>query len=321
MDIYSSAFEEVKRLSTFGDWKELLELFQRLAEKQQHGWVLPKYACLSVGGDEEDALKAVAAFGCLQIGIILIDDMLDLDPRGYHHEAGEGAAANMADGFHAAGAKLILESSLEPSRKLAALESIEWMMGQTAFGQYLDIKNPDNEIEYWNMVKTKSSPYFASGLEVGGLFGGSSLELAAQLRHFGELYGEIVQIYDDLKDTMTIPAGPDWHQGRLPLPILYASLVDYPEKGRFMELRSQVSDAEILKECQQILISSGAVSYCVSQLVPRYVQVKQLIMDMDLVDRAPLLTLLDDIIHPTLVLMDSLDLKEIFEKELAFQPS
>jgi hypothetical protein len=39
-----------------------------------------------------------------------------------------------------------------------------------------------------------------------------------------------------MHDSMEIPANPDWIQGRKPLPILFASQVEHPEQGRFLQL-------------------------------------------------------------------------------------
>jgi hypothetical protein len=46
-------------------------------------WLLPLQACEAVGGTPEQAVPAATAVACSQIGIILIDDMLDLDPHGW----------------------------------------------------------------------------------------------------------------------------------------------------------------------------------------------------------------------------------------------
>jgi geranylgeranyl pyrophosphate synthase len=108
------------------------------------------------------------------------------------------------------------------------------MFLSTAFGQFLDVQAPADESDYWQVTKTKSSPFFGAALQVGALAGGGTLETAEQLKKLGCLYGEMIQIHDDMHDSMETPANPDWIQGRSPLPILFASQVKHPEQERFV---------------------------------------------------------------------------------------
>jgi geranylgeranyl pyrophosphate synthase len=131
--------------------------------------------------------------------------------------------------------------------------------------------------------------------------GGASPTLAAQIKRLGSLYGEMIQIHDDLNDTMELPANPDWTQGRSPLPILFARLVDHPRRARFVELCPIVeSSPEILEEAQEILIQCGAVSYCIYELLNRYQTVTEILATLTLApsQNAVLRTLFEDIVMP-----------------------
>jgi geranylgeranyl pyrophosphate synthase len=132
------------------------------------------------------------------------------------------------------------------------------MMLTMAFGQYLDVQGPKDEEDYWRMVATKSSPFFGSVLYVGALMGGATREDALQIERFGNLYGEMIQIHDDLNDAMAVPANPDWRLDRSPLPILFAQGIEHTEKERFLELRQNISDPVALTEAQTTLIRCGA---------------------------------------------------------------
>jgi geranylgeranyl pyrophosphate synthase len=139
-------------------------------------------------------------------------------------------------------------------------------------------------------------------LHIGALLGGAPAELAEQLRQFGGQYGEMIQIHDDLNDCLTVPANPDWTLGRSPLPILFALVVDHPDRARFLELRRALSratsDPETLAEAQDILIRCGAVSYGVHHLLARYQTAQQTLKRMPLIDRAGLEALLEGLIRP-----------------------
>ncbi len=52
--------------------------------------------------------------------------------------------------------------------------------------------------------------------------GGATETTATRLGEVGALYGEMIQLSDDLNDVMEYPANVDWLQGRYPLPILRA---------------------------------------------------------------------------------------------------
>ena len=53
-------------------------------------------ACEAVGGSTTQSLPALVAVACSHIGIVLVDDMLDADPRGEHLRAGAPAVQRSA---------------------------------------------------------------------------------------------------------------------------------------------------------------------------------------------------------------------------------
>ncbi|MBU1660065.1 MAG: polyprenyl synthetase family protein, partial [Chloroflexi bacterium] len=234
----------------------------------------------------------------------------DNDPRGEYHRIGAPATANLAIAFQAAGMDAIAQSDTGAVTKLAASHSLCQMMLTTAYGQYLDIQNPEDEAAYWNLVRTKSSPFFGSALHVGALLGGASADVATQIEQFGHIYGEMIQIHDDLNDTMAVPANPDWTLGRLPLPILFAQIVDHPEKARFIELREAITNPDALTEAQEILVRCGAVSYCIDQLVRRYQSAIEIMSTLPLTSPGLLEGLLDDVITPVMKLFSAVGVDE-----------
>ncbi|MFH1635153.1 MAG: polyprenyl synthetase family protein, partial [Chloroflexota bacterium] len=244
MDIYKSTFDLLFDLFPVQEWPDARAILERAQPKKPRDWYLPVLACEAVGGSCIKAIPAAAAIGCMQISIILVDDLLDNDPRGEYHRIGAPATANLAIAFQAAGMDAIAQSDAGAVTKLAVSHSLCQMMLTTAYGQYLDIQNPEDEAAYWNLVRTKSSPFFGSALHVGALLGGASADVSTQIEQFGHIYGEMIQIHDDINDTMAVPANPDWTLGRLPLPILFAQIVDHPEKARFIELREAITNPD-----------------------------------------------------------------------------
>ena len=110
MDIYQSAVDYLLTLPGFDSWHEMRMILERFASTRPRDWKLPLIACQSIGKPTEKAIPASAALACAQISIILVDDMLDDDPRGEYRRIGNGRASNFASAFQAAGMDALLRS-------------------------------------------------------------------------------------------------------------------------------------------------------------------------------------------------------------------
>jgi len=313
MNLFEAVISYVKKKGLFGQWGEMLDIFEEMAANKPAGWDIVTISCSSVGGTIEQAVPGVAAAGCMQIGLIILDDMLDNEPHGIYRKIGSGQAANMASAFLAAGMQVIMEEKLTPEMKLAAVKSLNEMVGTTALGQMQDVHQPDNEADYWDVVRRKSSPYCKAALHIGAIFGGASPETAEKVRQLGEIYGELLQIHDDLKDTLATPAGPDWLNWQPTLPILFAQVVDHPDRERFLALREDIEKPEVLREAQTILIRCGAISYCLDQLLTRHQTAKASLAEIDLVNPASLETLFEEMVEPARQMMKALEAKRDLE--------
>jgi geranylgeranyl pyrophosphate synthase len=298
MDIYSSTIEYVSALSVTKSWPEFQSIFKRIAACKPKHWLLPVKSCQAVGGTIDQAIPAVAAIACAQIGIVMLDDILDEDPRGEYRRLGAGVAANLGSAFQVVGLEALLLSDLEPAKKLGTLQSANQMLMTVALGQHMDTECPTDEASYWRIVENKSASFFGTALLLGALLGGASEKIASGVKRFGQLYGEMIQIHDDLNDTMAIPASPDWIQKRATLPILFAQIVDHPARQRFLELFGNITDPEALREAQEILIHCSAVSYCVDQLLHRHRAAQKILEITQLVDQQPLKNLVSEIAEP-----------------------
>ena len=306
MEIYQSTLDYLSAFPIFDSWREMRAILQHGASLRPRDWQLPIVACQAVGKPAEQAIPASAALACAQISIILVDDLLDHDPRGEYHRLGPGRASNLALAFQAAGMDALIKSPAGSSARLAALDSLNRMMLTTAHGQELDVQNPADEASYWRVVETKSAPFYGCALRLGALLAEPGEEAAKNLEHLGQIYGEMIQIHDDLNDTMAVPANPDWLQKRKPLPILFALTVEHPQRARFLELYYNVSEENTLQEAQEILIRCGAVSYCVDQLLHRYRKAQDIMEDSSLANKEAVSSLLEAVIEPVYRLFETL---------------
>jgi geranylgeranyl pyrophosphate synthase len=255
-------------------WREVEELFPDSQDNIRLDWQLPGIASVAVGGDYTTVSPAMAALACVQVSIILVDDMLDEEPEGAHHRFGIGRTANLALALQAAGAVLIDQCKVAAPNRAAAAHALNRMALATAAGQELDVRNLGGEENYWQVVRAKSTPFYGTGLEIGALLGGASPKMAQVMYNVGVLFGEAIQIYDDLEDAFQSPANSDWAQGRNNLALLYGLTAEYPQKEAFLAYKSQAADVTALHKAQQLLIDSGAVSYCAFQLLQRHTAAK-----------------------------------------------
>ena len=307
MDLFSQVAHDFFVLPGMASWPAAQTLFQQAASRKASHWLLPVQACEAVGGAQDQAIRAMLAVGCAHIGILLVDDMLDADPRGTYHHLGMPAVSNLACAFQAAALSAIRQCSQDPASCLVALTSFNAMFLSTAFGQFLDAcaHAPVDESAYWQVIRTKSSPFFGAALQIGALAGGGTLPTAEGLKNLGCIYGEMIQIHDDMHDAMETPANPDWVQGRSPLPILFASLVSHPEQKRFLALSQNITEPAALEEAQDILIRCGAISYCADQLIQRYRIAKEILEGIALVEYASISSLLETVIAPVYKLLEA----------------
>lgn len=277
-------------------WPELRGAIERSIPREPFSWKLPAVAAEAVGGQPRDVLPALAGFSCVHISIRLIDDLLDEDQRLESVDGDLARTANLAIAFQALGVDFLL--GLEDPLATASLKELGKMQLYLAWGQDLDAQNIQNEERYWQIAKAKSGIYFASALYVGALYGDAHQSVAEQLRDFGVVYGEIMQIHDDLNDTLEDEAGPDWLGGRHPLPILFAETVDHPDRDRFLELRQRITDPAALREAQEILVRSGAISYAVNELILRHEIAQSKLDAITLPNPQPIQLLLDELMEP-----------------------
>jgi len=292
MDIHISSAQlrdAVLALPAMAAWPDAAAVFPaRPDEPLRFDWQLPVLACRAVGGSEEAALPAAAAVACLQISIILADDVLDQDPRGAHHRLGVGRTANLALAFQAAALALLGRAPAPAEARSAAQAALADAALATAFGQELDVQNLQGEANYWRVVKAKSTPFYAAAVQIGALLGDADAPTAQGIHDLGVLLGEMIQIFDDLTDAFQSPANPDWTEGRNNLALLYARTAEHPRRRELLDLIPRTAEPEALAAAQEILIGSGAVSYCVYQWLARYRAAMALLARLRLADPRPL---------------------------------
>lgn len=276
-------------------WPEVLNLFPATETALRTDWALPFYSLRATGQPESLAFPVSAALAFIQISIMLVDDILDDDPRGKHLEMGSGRAANLALALQAAAHIALGRLNISAENRYEVATCLQQMALATAAGQELDTQPIDSEEAYWRLVSAKSTPFYAAALESGTIVGGADRETRDMIRSIGVRFGEIIQIMDDLDDAFQMPAKPDWQRQNNNLAILFAKNAEHPQHDDFLQLLDQIiaqpGDVKSLRSAQKILIDCGAVSYCVYQILVRYRTSLAQLAASTLVDIQPILDL------------------------------
>lgn len=289
------------------DWPEAVQLVQNIGARPSAHWRISESVCQAVGGRSHEAIPAVAALIALHTSIVMVDDLLDGDGRFEAKGWSQGNLANLAQAITAAGFDAVLRGPFDEVTKNTAILHLNRMMLQTSVGQFLDTHTViQDEIAYWQVVRAKSSPFFETAFAIGAVLGRATPEIVTALSKVGFLYGEMIQIHDDLKDALSTPAASDWQSGHGSLPILFASIVAHPERELFLQLQQDISVFGALQEAQNILLRSGAVSYCIKQLLDRGTAARRCLNNILLVDRRPVEELLDQVMRPAVQIIGSL---------------
>ncbi len=286
-------------LPEVAQWADLRALLERPARQRATSvWEYPALACQAVGGAPEAALPAVTAVYTSLLAIHLVDDLLDDDPRGLYRRLGAGTAANLALALQAAGHRELDRVPATAETRALLHGSLARMSFATAYGQSLDSHQVTNEEEYWRVVGAKTPPLFGAAFFLGAVLGGAGADLAESLEQVGGVLGRLVQVSDDLGDAMQEPAGADWQRPGNNLALLYALVSDHDEREAFRRAAGAAHEPACLSEAQQILLRSGAVSYCAYRLLELAHQARSLLSRLSLADPLPLSRLVDEHLRP-----------------------
>lgn len=276
------------------EWPLLKTLWQEATSTPRSSWYLPELVamCFVDQCDEEVSAKLAAALGMAQLGIKIVDDVLDAEPGGVQAQVGAGAAANMASAFQAGAISLAL-TAFPPGSTLGgpAAAVVARLLHATAFGQHLDTAEALTEDAYWTAVKWKSVPFYEHAFILGRLLArhcGVSMDLQP-IQSLGALFGEIVQVVDDMADMVAVPASGDWGRSNNLL-IIFGEMTDV--NGRFVELKTAVQQGADPGQAQQYLLDCGAVAYCEHVVKGKHEQAMEILAALRIMD-SPLHELLN----------------------------
>jgi geranylgeranyl pyrophosphate synthase len=264
--------KKIKGLPYARDFPEICDILNKANDDRNASWNYVFSSCKSITGISDKALNLASAILCLTVSIHIIDDMLDNDPSGYYITIGNGEAANIVSVLQSLSSILVEEEKRIPEyRKKIIRTNLSEMMIKTSLAQRIDTKKEiTSEKEYWDNIINKTSPLFISALFIGAVSGGATMAKATNISDLGIYFGKMIQIGDDLNDAFENKMAPDWIKKTNNLAILYALTANYPEKEEFLGYLNNIEKPECLEKAQDILITSGACSYCIYHMLQIY---------------------------------------------------
>ena len=304
--MYQKVLSYFNQIPGFQDWPQFEHTVNKIINDKPKHILIPGLIGQAFGVSQAALDPGTACLFLLFSAVILVDDFLDGDQRFSENTMEMARLSNIAGAMIALAYKIMLEAYGNSSQLLFGVASISDLLTRVAFGQALDVLNPSTESEYWRMVRLKSGSFFSGAFALGGIAMGLDSQNLAVLKELGETYGILIQLHDDLRDCLQVPANPDWRNGRFPLPILYAHLVDHEYREVFERVRHQVDIPGNLRAAQEILVRCGAISYGLDQIRKYHERGCRLLQCLNCADPVPIERLLDELVNPVESLLDTL---------------
>ncbi|MBB5076113.1 polyprenyl synthetase family protein [Nonomuraea endophytica] len=220
--------------------------------------------------------RVITAAACVELihaGSLVHDDLMDraTERRGattLNADLGDGKALVIGDFMLARAGLAAITSVSRPVAEVLAATVVE-----LAEGQYLettDLFNPHRtEASALRSITGKTAALFRASCLVAAVCAQASPEDRARMAAYGERFGLIFQILDDLLDLTATseqlgkPAGNDLKQGVYSLPLILAK-ANFLTNGD-ISLQRGISDeqvAEILTRLRQTKMVETTIEYC-----------------------------------------------------------
>ncbi|MGP3959917.1 polyprenyl synthetase family protein [Nonomuraea sp. 3N208] len=214
--------------------------------------------------------RVITAAACVELihaGSLVHDDLMDraTERRGtrtLNAELGDGRALVIGDFMLARAGLAAITAVSRPVAEVLAATVVELAEGQ--FLETTDLFNADRTQESaLQSITGKTAALFRAGCLVAAVCAHASPEDRARMAAYGEKFGLIFQILDDLLDLTATseqlgkPAGNDLRQGVYSLPVLMA------DDGDVRDLlgRPEMVD-EVLRRLRASRMADSTIAYC-----------------------------------------------------------
>lgn len=230
MTLFNQVFD--KALESDNDILKLVNEHVKSMKGKQIRPTMTILAAKLISPVTEATLQAAAALEMLHTASLIHDDVVDNSDLRRGIKSVNAIWDNRISIL--SGDYLISQASIiaTAAKNLEIIKVISQLGRDLSEGELLQIKNvrtiSTNEERYINVIKKKTAKLFSACMRCGGLTVGATEEQMQNLELFGEKYGILFQMRDDIFDYVSTaskigkPVGNDIREGKLTLPLIYA---------------------------------------------------------------------------------------------------
>ena len=272
-------FEETYKDSLKSDIKLINTMIQYISRKK--GKQLRPHICLlsacMCGTPNKNTYRAAALIEMIHVATLIHDDIVD----GAHIRRGWPSInriwknkLSVLIGDYMFSKALTNMINLKDFDALALLSNTAERLSQGEINQIEKaIKKEMSEEAYYEMVSDKTASLFSTSCQLGAITVTKDDNMRNALTNFGEKFGLVFQIKDDLLDIMGNveglgkPAGFDLKKNMLTLPLIYLlnSLEPKQYKNITRKLKNHVKKSE-LKEIRNLIEENGGIDYATKKM-------------------------------------------------------
>lgn len=230
MTLFNQVFD--KALESDNDILKLVNEHVKSMKGKQIRPTMTILAAKLVSPVTEATLQAAAALEMLHTASLIHDDVVDNSDlrRGIKsvNAIWDNRISILSGDYLISQASIIATSA----KNLEIIKVIAQLGRDLSEGELLQIKNVQtistNEDKYIDVIRKKTAKLFSACMRCGGLTVGATEEQMQNLELFGEKYGILFQMRDDIFDYVSTaskigkPVGNDIREGKLTLPLIYA---------------------------------------------------------------------------------------------------
>jgi octaprenyl-diphosphate synthase len=258
----------------------LLDTIMKYIIKRKGKQLRPMFVFLSAklhGPVNESTYRAAALVEMLHTATLVHDDVVDesFERRGFFsiNAVWKNKIAVLV-GDYLLSKGLLLSTSNEDFQHLQIMSAAVKQMSE---GELLQLEksrklNLDEEI-YFEIIRNKTASLLSSACSVGAYSSTQNLEIAEQMRLFGEKVGIAFQIKDDLfdygSDKIGKPTGNDIQEKKLTLPLIFTlNKVDKPTKRALIYiLKNENKNKQKVQQVIDTVVKNGGIDYAQKKML------------------------------------------------------
>jgi octaprenyl-diphosphate synthase len=219
---------------------------------------------------DDKILHAAIAMELLHTASLVHDDIVDESDRRRGHKSINSLLDNKAAVLVG---DFLLSKSIEhavASGNFRVVELISNVGIMLSDGELLQLSNVESDIidesSYYEVIRKKTASLFSACAEIGALLSTDNEGYIFTMKRFGMLLGICFQLRDDIFDydpshDVGKPSGNDMKEGKLTLPVIFASQKNELVRDLAMKVRRFEASAEEIEHLVQLARHEGGVVY------------------------------------------------------------